>query len=116
MYTVNSMNTISTANMHCEFCHETALALESVLRRLVNLERGLQQSREVSDLNEMLNSSSSNPLSSSNATTNPSTVSELSPPSLQAAAELRRSSSVSSMTSDVQRIDLDRYLLPYFIY
>ena len=48
-----SHDVISDAD-HCFRCHETALALESIARRLINLEKNLKQEAEIARLNDIL--------------------------------------------------------------
>ena len=105
MYTTNS------TNAHCDSCHMTADALESILRRLTNLERGMYQPIRpaLADIAaDVLNLHPSSPPDAvpPTSTTGTSSIAPAGP-------DVRRSSSNNSSPHEVQRTDLDRFLLPH---
>jgi hypothetical protein len=85
---------------HCLRCHETALALESITRRLINLEKNLKQEAEIARLNDILSPLLPN-LDSSKSSSNSNNNNH------------SRIQSTSGGSSTIQRADLDEFLSPF---
>ena len=96
--TDDDLSGVTSDKDHCFRCHETALALESIARRLINLEKNLKQEAEVARLNDILTPLLPDPAISKSPST--STYSG------------HRQNPITG-SAMIQRTDLDDILMPY---